>query len=280
VKRFGRGWRLAGRSLRVLRGRPSLALFPAVSGLVTVVTVAVLLAPGVVWAAVADVWWIAIPFAVVWTYAATFCAVYFNVALAGAVALSLDRRSAGLRDGLEIARGRRGAIARWALVAATVGLVLQAVQAVAAAENPVARLAGAIVTSLGGAAWAIATFFVVPILALEGIGPRAALARSVALVRERWGESVGGAAAITIVVVLAGLVPAAALVAVAVSAGGSLAIVAGAVAVVIVIAATVVGTALSVIFRVVLYRFAADGRVLAGFAPAELEGAFGSPVPT
>ena len=277
MTRFERGWRLARRSLSVLRGKPSLALFPVVSAAVTLLAFAALLAPGAALTALDDAWWIAIPFAVVATYAAAFCAVYFNVALAGAVARALDGRSAGLTDGLEIARGRRRAVARWALVAATVGLVLQALQAATAADNPVARLAGAIVAGLGGAAWAIATYFVVPILAFEELGPKAALARSAALVRERWGEGVGGTAAIVTVVLLAGLVPAAALVALALAAGGSLAIVAVAAAVAIVIGALVVGTALSTIFRVVLYRFAGDGRAVAGFAPAELEGAFGSP---
>jgi hypothetical protein len=132
------------------------------------------------------------------------------------------------------------------------------------------------VATLGGAAWAIATYFVVPILAIEGIRPRAALARSAVLVRERWGEGLAGAAAIMTAVMLFGLVPAVALAAVAVTASGTLAIVAAAVAVAIVIAALVLGTALSTSFRVVLYRFATDGRARAGFATAELEGAFGS----
>jgi hypothetical protein len=279
LARFGRGWRLARRSFGVLRGQPALAAFPAVSAVVTALAFVALVAPGAAWAAIEDAWWIAIPFAVAGTYAATFCAVYFNVALAGAVARSLDGRSAGLGDGLEIARGRRGAIARWTLVAATVGLVLQAVQAVAVTDNPVARLVGAIVAGLGGAAWAIATYFVVPILALEGLGPKAALARSATVVRERWGEGVAGTAAIMAAVVLAGLLPAAALIALAAAVDGSLAIVVAALTVATVIATLVLGATLSTIFRVVLYRFAGDGRAVAGFSPADLDGAFGRRLP-
>ena len=39
-----------------------------------------------------------------------------------------------------------------------------------------------------GVAWSVATYFVIPVIALEGLGPRDALRRSSALVREKWGE--------------------------------------------------------------------------------------------
>jgi peptidoglycan/xylan/chitin deacetylase (PgdA/CDA1 family) len=45
-------------------------------------------------------------------------------------------------------------------------------------------------------AWAVATFFVVPALALEDIGPLAALKRSSSIVRRRWPESMTGSIAI------------------------------------------------------------------------------------
>ncbi len=139
------------------------------------------------------------------------------------------------------------------------------------------RVVAALVARLAGVAWALATFFVVPVLAFEGLGPEAALRRSAALVRERWGEGVGGAAAIATAVVVVGALPALALVAVAAAIGGTVVPIAlGAVAAALVVAAAVTGAALSAIFRVVVYGFARDGRAVAGFERAELAAAFGA----
>ena len=57
-------------------------------------------------------------------------------------------------------------------------------------------------------AWGLATLLVVPILALEGLGPLAALSRSTALFREKWGEQLAGAASIGVLFTVLGVVPA------------------------------------------------------------------------
>jgi hypothetical protein len=49
---------------------------------------------------------------------------------------------------------------------------------------------GRLVVSLLGFAWNIATFLVVPILAVEGIGPVQAIQRSTALLKKTWGEQI------------------------------------------------------------------------------------------
>lgn len=72
-------------------------------------------------------------------------------------------------------------------------------------------IVGSILSVLADAAWAVVTFFVVPLLALEGLTPIAAIKRSAGLVRERWGEGVVGSAATGAVVLIAAL-PAAALI--------------------------------------------------------------------
>ena len=56
-------------------------------------------------------------------------------------------------------------------------------------------LAGAIAARLGGVAWSLATFFVVPIILDEGAGPVTAIRRSASLLRETWGQQLAGGAA-------------------------------------------------------------------------------------
>jgi hypothetical protein len=50
---------------------------------------------------------------------------------------------------------------------------------------------GKIITGLIGVAWSIATFFVVPVIAYENLGPIGAFKRSVLLMKEKWGEKLG-----------------------------------------------------------------------------------------
>ncbi len=149
------------------------------------------MAPGIVVAAAAEQEWVALPFFLVASYLATFATIYFNVALTGAAVKSMDGKDTNLQDGLAIARERRGLIAKWALVQWAVGLLIRVLQN-AGDRGGVGQLVSALVSGLVGAAWAIASFFVVPVLALEGLGPKDALKRSIAVIRERWGEGIVG----------------------------------------------------------------------------------------
>ena len=71
------------------------------------------------------------------------------------------------------------------LCIATVGMLLRLV-------SERSRGLGRLVVSLLGFTWNIATFLVVPILAVEGIGPIQAIQRSTALLKKTWGEQIIG----------------------------------------------------------------------------------------
>jgi hypothetical protein len=273
--RFGRGWRLAKDSWAVLRSDRSLALFPVVGFIGAAASLAIILAPGIGFAAAADAWWPLVPFAALGLYASTFVTIYAGVALAAATVQVMDRGTVTVADGLRAARARRGAIARWALVQATVGLILNALQAALDSGNGLTRALGTVVVSLVGAAWSVATFFVVPLLAFEDVAPKQALERSIGLVKERWGEGVVGTASIGGVVFLAGVLPSAALVVAGVALGGPAGIALAVIGGVALVAAAVICNALSAIFRVALYRFATTEQPQAGFAAPDLAGAFG-----
>src|SRR5260370_20195438 len=51
---------------------------------------------------------------------------------------------------------------------------------------------GRIVIGLIGMAWTLASYFVVPVLVVEDVGPAEALQRSADLFRQTWGEEVAG----------------------------------------------------------------------------------------
>ncbi|HYI36460.1 MAG TPA: DUF6159 family protein [Thermoleophilaceae bacterium] len=277
MNRIKRGWRLAKDSWAVLKADRSLTIFPVLSFVSAATAFALIMAPGVVVAATAEQEWIAVPFFLVASYLATFATVYFNVALTGAAVKSMGGQDTGLRDGLAVARERRGLIAKWALVQWAVGLLIRVLQN-AGDRGGVGQLVSAVVSSLVGAAWAIASFFVIPVLALEGLGPKDALKRSIGVIRERWGEGIVGHATIGGAVFLVGVLPAllvgglgyVSLESVPVLGVGLLAV-----AVLALIAVGVIGSALNVIFRLTLFRYATEGRGSNAFADEDLAAAFG-----
>lgn len=66
-----------------------------------------------------------------------------------------------------------------------VGMILRAIE-----ER--SQLLGRIVISLIGLAWTIVTYFVLPVLVVERVGPMAAIRRSASILRQTWGESLVG----------------------------------------------------------------------------------------
>jgi Family of unknown function (DUF6159) len=275
MARARRGWTLAKDSWKVLREDRSLAIFPILSFFASIAVVILVVVPGAIGSEVADQDWIILPFLLVAYYLVTFATVYFNVALAGAAVQSLEGKDTTLADGMAIARERRGIIAKWALLQTFVGVVINVL------ENLLGDTVGSIVATIVGsvlnAAWAIATFFVVPVLALEGLTPGDALKRSGSIIKARWGEGLVGSGSIGLAIFFVAVIPVVGLYYV----GGSLLGVSYAAGVVVLIVATAVliaalvtGSALGIIFRVALFRFATTEQTAAGFADADLAGAF------
>ncbi len=96
------------------------------------------------------------------------------------------------RDGLELAWERKGTILQWALVAATVGVILRTLE-----ER--LGLIGRLIMRLIGIAWTLACYFVVPVLAFEDLTPIDAVKRSSKLFRDTWGEKVIGGFSLSLV---------------------------------------------------------------------------------
>ncbi|GAB3003198.1 DUF6159 family protein [Mycobacterium bourgelatii] len=275
--RIERGWALTKQSWRVLKSDVSLAIFPVLStifGTLAVLTIggSALLARGafdgrpldqrdpVLYAAGLAI-----------AYVSTFIAIFFNVALAACAVRSMRGEDTKLSEGIAAAASRIGPILGWTFVATTVGLILKAL------EKRFGVL-GDIAVWLAGAAWSVATFFVIPVVALEGTGPIRSLKRSATVVKARWGEGATGAAAIGVVTFLSVL-------AIAVVGGGvgaalvavrlwPLGVVVLAAAVLGIIVVSFLSSALSQIFRVAVYQYAVDGRAPGGFDHNLLQQAF------
>ncbi len=119
-------------------------------------------------------------------YVVLYTVIFFcNTALVGAAMIRLSGGDPTVSSGFEIASKKINHILGYALISATVGVVLRAV-------SERGGIIGQIASSLVGMAWNIATFLVVPVLVVEDIGPIDAVKRSGALLKKTWGEQIVG----------------------------------------------------------------------------------------
>ena len=191
---------------------------------------------------------------------------YFNSALVGAALIRLQGGDPTAADGFRIANAHLSNLMGYAAIAATVGVALRF-----AADR--GGRGGQWVSRIGGAAWTMASYLVVPVLVAEGLGPMDAVKRSTQLLRRTWGEQVIGGVGMGLVffLVLLPLIALGTVAILAVTGSGSVVLIA---AVVIVFVLALIGlvlvqSALGGIYTAALYRHAEGGDVSA-FYPRQL----------
>jgi len=257
--RLKTGWRLAMDSIGVLRKEPSLAVFPLFSGVTGLVFLALVLGGSylLVGAEPGPVGYAAL---FVTYFGLTFLTSFFNAALVHNAREVFDGRDPTVGEGLRAAWEHRTPLLVWALVAATVGVILRAVES---SDNPLASVAAV----LFSVAWSVLTYFIVPVIVFEDVGPREMFERSGETFKDTWGETAGASFGVGLVVALFGLVGVVAAVATFVLLGGSGVGVVAALALgaAIVFGLYLFGTALAATARTALYVYATEGERPAGF---------------
>ncbi|HEX8037940.1 MAG TPA: DUF6159 family protein [Chryseosolibacter sp.] len=118
-----------------------------------------------------------------------FIATFFNVCVVYTTKVRFEGGNATFSESLRFAFSRIPIIFQWSLLSATVGLILRILHNLASRLGKIGQIVANILIGLLGMAWSIMTIFVVPVLVYEGVGPVAALKRSMAVIRKTWGES-------------------------------------------------------------------------------------------
>lgn len=277
-ERINRSWELVKASWSVLQSDRELIVFPIVSfigSIVVMITFAIpMIAAGIfdnIGRDGADGVGLAGIIVGFLFYLVMYTVVIFsNTALVGAAMIRLKGGDPTLSDGFQIARSRFSTILGYALISATVGMILRAI-------SERGGLVGQIVSSLVGFVWSVATYLVVPVLVVENIGPIEAVKRSADLLKKTWGEqlvanfgigSVFGL--ITFAVVILGV----ALIGIFANVSSGLAILFAIVMILAIIAISLIASALQGIFQAALYRYAAEGQTGDQFNPDLIKGAF------
>jgi len=278
-ERIATGWALTKQAFNVLRLDKELLLFPILSGACCLLVIASFFVPAYAFgwldsgagdraSPTSRIFLAMIGFA--FYFVNYFIMVFFNSALVGCSVIRLKGGDPTVSDGFATALSRLPQIAAWSAVAATVGVILKSF------ENKNNK-AGQIVIGLIGAAWSMLTFFVVPIIVIEQLGPIAAIKRSTSLLSETWGESVTSTFSLSLFTFLASIL-------------GVLPIMVGAflianqmtmigipillLGILILLAISLLTSALNSIVLAALYLYAVEGRTADHFDPALIEHAF------
>jgi hypothetical protein len=270
--KFSRSWQLVQQSFAILRSDKQLMLFPVLSAVSCLILTAIIATGGAFLLLPARAAALAAgeqfhpnqsPLFMVGMFTLYvvnyFVIVFFNVALVGVANSRLMGGTWTFRDGLELAWERKGTILQWALVAATVGVILRTVE-----ER--LGLIGRIIMRFVGMAWALACYFVVPVLAFEDLTPIEAVKRSAKLFRDTWGEKVMGGFSLSLVT-MALMLPGIGLVIVAAMLGGVTGLLIGlAVMILYFLLLSVFMSAVGGIFTAALYRYACFKQVAPAFS--------------
>ncbi len=267
ISTIQRSYTIFRQSLSVLRQDKEILIFPLLSGIFTIIAMAGLIYGGVVtgfFQRLADSGdrslegnLLGYGALFIWYFVSWFIVLFFNVGVVACARIRLEGGDPTTADGFRAARENLKAILIWALISATVGLILRIV-----AER--SKLIGALIAKFLGVAWAIATYFVVPVMIFEKRGARESMASSTKLITRTWGESLVAAAGVGIIIMLLGI-------------GGlafpiigflispTAAVIGLGVMILYWIGLSIISSALTGIYRTGLYLYAKDGRSLQGF---------------
>jgi hypothetical protein len=114
-----------------------------------------------------------------------FIIVFFNTGLIACVLKVINGEKLSISYGLSFAVKRLPQILGWALVSAVIGVLLKLVEK----SN---KKAGAFIAALMGSAWTALTYFIVPVIVVDGVGPIEAFKRSTRTLKSTWGTALTG----------------------------------------------------------------------------------------
>jgi hypothetical protein len=185
--KLGRSWELMKTSLGVLRKDKEIMIFPILSFVACVILLISFFA-GFFFLGLptmeSSIWlWVVLMILIY--FVLFFIVIFFNTAIIGCANIRLNGGDPTVADGFRIASQNIGRILLWAIISATIGMILQAIR-----ER--AGWIGKIVAGIIGLAWTYVTFFVIPVIIFEKKGVGSSIRRSASLFKQTWGETIIG----------------------------------------------------------------------------------------
>lgn len=269
VRRIRNSIQLAKESWQVLRADRELIVLPIVSGIASMIVAATFIVPLFFAGALGGDSGIGFYLVLFAMYVAlAYVTIFFNAAIVSAAHERLTGGDPTLGSALAGARSHAGRILPWAMVSATVSVILRAIE-----ER--AGFLGRLVAGLAGVAWAVVTFLVLPVIVIEGTGVREAVRKSGTLFKATWGENITAQIGFGLVGFVATLPAIIIILASLFSGSGWIVVGALVLGVGWIVATAAILSAMNGIFQTALYHFAVDGSLPEGsFSESTMQAAF------
>jgi len=178
-------------------------------------------------------------------------ATYFNAGIIQSTNEYLSGKMPSNKESLNAIKRKQGVIFGWAAINASIGIILRQI-------SERSRLLGRLVSTLIGAAWSIATYFILPILVLEDSGIKSSAKKSTQLIHKTWGEAFLANIGVGLAMIgfaLLGFIP---FILAIISGNGILITTAGIFLFLYMTFVSLVSSVLNTIIKVILYRYASD----------------------
>ena len=255
----------------VIRRHKELVVFPVISGIASILLIGAIMAPAVFLSGLAggefDRQWVFYAFLFLFYFVTSFVVIFMNTGLISCAQVILQGGDPSISDGFSVAFQHVGKIAVWALINASVGMVLRTIR-----ER--GGIIGSILAGLVSVAWNLITFFVIPVIIFQGYGVMDSIKESASVFKRTWGENVVARFSIGLIFFLLGCAAVAPI---------ALAVLTGQAAVIIVVAAAVllywvalaiISATLTGILSTALYDYATTEQVPPAFTPQTITAAF------
>jgi hypothetical protein len=271
METFNRSYGLVKESFSVLRKDKEIMLFPIISGAVGIVLFAFMAISYFSLGLLGDAGNIlSYPLLFLYYLASYFIVIFFNTGLVTCANIRMNGGDPKFSDGINNALKHVGKIFVWALISATVGIILRKL-------SERSGLLGRLVLGLIGMAWSLLTFFVIPVMIFENISVTDSIRKSGALFRKTWGENVVGQFSMGFFFFLLGIPGIIAMIIAFLFLFSGNAILGALMfggAILYLLMLGIISSSLNGIFTTALYNYASNGAVPQGFSAETIKGAW------
>lgn len=265
---FSRSWRLVKESFNVLKKDKEIMLFPILSGIVCLAVTLSFILPLFILDFI-DFGGGILQYILLFFYylVSYFVIVFFNVGLITCADIRLKGGDPTVRDGINNAIKNIRKIFLWALISATVGIVLRIL-------SERSGMIGRIIISIIGMAWNLLTFFVIPVMIIDNREVIPSIKKSGEIFKKTWGETVVGQFSISLVFLPLFLIGILFPLLGVLSGVGVILIMSIAAMVFYWVLLAIIQQSLNGIFNIALYRYATEGVVSPAFSEDVIKNAF------
>jgi hypothetical protein len=202
-----------------------------------------------------------------------FVITFFNTGLVACAMKVIEGEVPTVGYGMSMASRRFPQILGWALVSAVIGVLLKVVES--AHEQ-----AGRFVAAILGSAWTALTYFVVPVIVMDGADPITSIRSSIGTLKQTWGTALVGQFSLGFLAFLISLpviLICIALGAWAATSGSMVGLIAAViVGILLIVIVSAVSSAADMVFKALLYNYATGRSVPANVDTSTFSAAFAS----